>query len=203
MSGQVRIKLFIGLGNPGRKYEDTRHNLGFVVLNEIAASKHLNFKMWNGVADVSFYGGPVFGVWFLKPVVFMNFSGIAVSSFTKYYKIKPEEIFVFCDDFLIPLGGYRIRMSGSSGGHNGMSSIIESLHSGDFPRMKLGIGPLPKFISAADFVLSKFVWEDRDRISLIKKTAAGLFDEIYMSGIDKAVSKLGMQNDNDRKKTEQ
>jgi PTH1 family peptidyl-tRNA hydrolase len=190
MSGQIRIKLFIGLGNPGQKYENTRHNLGFIILDEIVALKHLKFKMWNDMADVSFYGEADFGVWFLKPVTFMNLSGVAVSSFAKYYKIKPEEIFVFYDDFLIPLGGYRIRMSGSSGGHNGISSVIESLHSDNFPRMKLGIGPLPKFIQAADFVLSKFVREDKDKMSLIKKTAASLFDGIYMSGLDKAVSKL-------------
>jgi PTH1 family peptidyl-tRNA hydrolase len=190
MGGQIRIKLFIGLGNPGQKYENTRHNLGFIVLDEIVASKGLSFKMWNDTADVSFYEEPDFRVWFLKPVVFMNLSGVAVSSFTKYYKIKPEEIFVFYDDFLIPLGGYRIRMSGSSCGHNGMSSIIESLHSDGFPRMKMGIGPLPKFLPAASFVLSEFMREDRCRISLIKKTAVRLFDEIYTSGLDKAVSKL-------------
>ncbi len=190
MSGQIRIKLFVGLGNPGQKYENTRHNLGFIVLDEIVASKHLNFKIWNDTADISFYEESGLRVWFLKPVVFMNLSGVVVSSFTEYYKINPEEIFVFYDDFLIPLGRYRIRMSGSSGGHNGMSSIIESLHSDDFPRMKLGIGPLPKVIPAADFVLSKFVQEDRNRISLIKKTAVNLFDEIYMSGLNKAVSKL-------------
>jgi PTH1 family peptidyl-tRNA hydrolase len=190
MSGQIRIKLFIGLGNPGQKYENTRHNLGFIVLDEIVASKHLNFKMWNDTADISFYEELGFRVWFLKPVVFMNLSGIVVSSFTENYKINPEEIFVFYDDFLIPLGRYRIRMSGSSGGHNGMSSIIENLHSDNFPRMKLGIGPLPKVLPAADFVLSKFVQEDRSRIGLIKKTAVNLFDDIYMSGLDKAVSKL-------------
>jgi PTH1 family peptidyl-tRNA hydrolase len=190
MSGQIRIKLFVGLGNPGQKYENTRHNLGFIILDEIAVLKHLKFKMWNDMATVSFCGEADFKVWFLKPVTFMNLSGVAVSSFANYYKIKPEEIFVFYDDFLIPLGRYRIRMSGSSGGHNGISSIIESLHSDNFPRMKLGIGPLPKFIPAVDFVLSKFVREDKDRMSLIKKTAASLFDEICMSGLDKAVSKL-------------
>jgi PTH1 family peptidyl-tRNA hydrolase len=190
MSGQIRIKLFIGLGNPGQKYENTRHNLGFIVLDEIAALKGLSFKMWKDTADVSFYEESDFRVWFLKPVVFMNLSGVAVSYFTKYYKIKPEEIFVFYDDFLIPLGGYRIRMSGSSCGHNGMGSIIESLRSDGFPRMKMGIGPLPKFVPAADFVLSEFMREDRCRISLIKKTAVSLFDEIYTSGLDKAVSKL-------------
>jgi PTH1 family peptidyl-tRNA hydrolase len=190
MSGQIRIRLFVGLGNPGQKYENTRHNLGFIVLNEIVALKHLKFKMWDDMADVSFCGETDFRVWFLKPVTFMNLSGIAVSSFAKYYKIKPEEIFVFYDDFLISLGEYRIRISGSSGGHNGISSIIESFHSGNFPRMKLGIGPLPKFISVADFVLSKFSQEDKGRMNLIKRTAASLFDEICISGLDKAVSKL-------------
>ncbi|BAG14191.1 aminoacyl-tRNA hydrolase [Candidatus Endomicrobiellum trichonymphae] len=190
MSGQIEIKLFIGLGNPGQKYENTRHNLGFIILDEIVDLKHLKFKMWNDMAEVSFYGEPDFRVWFLKPVTFMNLSGIAVSSFAKCYKIKPEEIFVFYDDFLIPFGEYRVKMSGSSGGHNGMSSIIESLHSDNLPRMKLGIGPLPKFIPAADFVLSKFAREDKDRISLIKKTAVSLFDEVYVSGLDKTVSKL-------------
>jgi PTH1 family peptidyl-tRNA hydrolase len=190
MSGQIRTKLFIGLGNPGQKYENTRHNLGFIILDEIVALKHLKFRMWNDKADVSFCGETDFRVWFLKPVTFMNLSGVAVSFFTKYYKIKPEEIFVFYDDFLIPLGGYRIRMSGFSGGHNGISSVIESLHSDNFPRMKLGIGPLPKFIPATDFVMSKFSREDKDNISLVKKTAVSLFDEIYMSGLDKAVSKL-------------
>jgi PTH1 family peptidyl-tRNA hydrolase len=190
MSGHIKIKLFIGLGNPGQKYENTRHNLGFIILDEIAALKHLRFKMWNDVADVSFCEEMDFRIWLLKPMTFMNLSGVAVSSFAKYYKIRTEKIFVFYDDFLIPLGGYRIRMSGSSGGHNGMSSIIENLHSDNFPRMKLGIGPLPKFILAADFVLSKFAQEDKDRISLIKKTAVNFFDDIYMSGLDKAVSKL-------------
>jgi PTH1 family peptidyl-tRNA hydrolase len=190
MSRQIRIKLFIGLGNPGQKYENTRHNLGFIVLDEIAALKHLKFKLWNDMANVSFCGETGFRVWLLKSVTFMNFSGIAVSSFSKYYKIKTEEIFVFYDDFLIPLGEYRIRMSGFSGGHNGISSIIESLHSDNFPRMKLGIGPLPKFVPATDFVMSNFAREDEDNMSLIKKTAISLFDEICMSGLDKAVSKI-------------
>ena len=188
MSGQ--IKLFVGLGNPGQKYENTRHNLGFIILNEIAASKRLEFKKWNNTGDISFYGEADDKVWFLKPTSFMNLSGMAVSSFTKYYKIKPEEIFVFYDDFSIPLGRYRIRMSGSSGGHNGINSIIDHIHTDNFPRMKLGIGPLSKFINTADFVLSEFKQEDKEKISLMKKTAVSFFDEICISGLDKTVSKL-------------
>ncbi|MDR0800806.1 MAG: aminoacyl-tRNA hydrolase [Endomicrobium sp.] len=188
MSGQ--IKLFVGLGNPGQKYENTRHNLGFIILNEIAAAKRLEFKKWNNTGDISFYGEADDKVWFLKPACFMNLSGMAVSSFAKYYKIKPEEIFVFYDDFSIPLGRYRIRMSGSSGGHNGINSIIDHIHTDNFPRMKLGIGPLSKFINTADFVLSEFKQEDKEKISFMKKTAVSFFDEICISGLDKTVSKL-------------
>ena len=188
MSGQ--IKLFVGLGNPGQKYENTRHNLGFIILNEIAASKRLEFKKWNNTSDISLCGEADNKVWFLKPASFMNLSGIAVSSFSKYHKIKPEETFVFYDDFSIPLGRYRIRMSGSAGGHNGINSIIDYIHTDNFPRMKLGIGPLPKFINTADFVLSEFKQEDKEKINLMKKTAVSLFDEICISGLDKAVSKL-------------
>ena len=182
------IKLFVGLGNPGRKYESTRHNFGFIVLDEIAISKRLKFKTWENMADVSFYDCSKGKVWFLKPMTFMNLSGTAITSFTRYYKIRSEEIFVFYDDFSIPLGEYRIRMSGSAGGHNGVSSITEHLHADNFPRMKLGIGPLPKFIQQSDFVLSRFNQEDKEKINLIKKLSVNVFEEINKSGIDKAIS---------------
>jgi PTH1 family peptidyl-tRNA hydrolase len=185
-----QIRLFAGLGNPGQKYENTRHNLGFIVLDEIAASKNLEFKSWNNMADISFYENSNSRKWLLKPMTFMNISGIAISSFAKYYKIKSEEIFIFYDDFSIPLGEYRIRMSGSAGGHNGLKSIIEHLNTDNFARMKLGIGPLPKFIQMQDFVLSKFTKEDKKKINLIKKNAVNFFNEINISGFNKAVSKL-------------
>ncbi|MDR3256907.1 MAG: aminoacyl-tRNA hydrolase [Endomicrobium sp.] len=185
-----QIKLFVGLGNPGQKYENARHNLGFIVLDEIASSKYLDFKTWSNVADISFYEEANCKKWLLKPITFMNLSGIAVSSFARYHKIEPEEIFVFYDDFSVLLGEYRIRMSGSAGGHNGISSIIDHLHTNNFPRMKLGIGPLSKFTQMSDFVLSKFTQEDKEKISLIKETAVNLFNEINIVGLGKAASKL-------------
>ncbi|MDR3253455.1 MAG: aminoacyl-tRNA hydrolase [Endomicrobium sp.] len=185
-----QISLFVGLGNPGQKYENTRHNFGFIVLDEIAESKHLKFKVWDNIAEISFYESNNGKVWFLKPMTFMNLSGDAVSCFAKYYKITSEKIFVFYDDFSIPLGEYKIRMSGSSGGHNGISSIIECMHASDFPRMKLGTGPLLKFMNAADFVLSQFSQEDKEKINLIKKISVKFFDEIYMSGFDKTISRF-------------
>ena len=190
-----QIKLFVGLGNPGHKYKNTHHNLGFMVLDSIALAKGLEFKNWDNVADISFYEGSSIGrVWLLKPTTFMNLSGDAVSSFAKYYKISTEEIVICYDDFSIPLGGYKIRMSGSAGGHNGIKSIIERLHTDKFPRIKFGIGPLPKFMDMSDFVLSKFAKEDENKINLVKKISVEIFDEINASNIDKATSKLTNKN---------
>jgi PTH1 family peptidyl-tRNA hydrolase len=185
-----QIKLFVGLGNPGQKYANTRHNMGFVILDEIAITKHLNFKPWRGVASVSFYKGLNYKGWLLKPITFMNLSGIAVSSFTKCYKVDPEEIFVFCDDFSISLGKYKIRTSGSSGGHNGINSIISYLKTSSFPRMKLGTGPVPKSFPIPGFVLSEFTKKNKKELELIKKIAVNMFDEINSIGLDRAVSKL-------------
>jgi PTH1 family peptidyl-tRNA hydrolase len=195
LSVSKQVKLFVGLGNPGHKHKNTRHNLGFMVLDSIALAKGLEFKNWDNMADISFYEVPsIEKVWLLKPTTFMNLSGDAVSSFAKYYKISTEEIVVCYDDFSIPLGGYKIRMSGSAGGHNGIKSIIERLHTDKFPRIKFGIGPLPKFMDMSDFVLSKFAEEDENKINLVKELAVELFDEINASNIDKAISKLANKN---------
>lgn len=184
------IKLFAGLGNPGDKYKNTRHNLGFTVLDAIAEAKGLKFKNSENMADISFYNGQNGKIILLKPMTFMNLSGGPVAAAARYYKIKPEEIFVFYDDFSVPLGEYRVRMSGSSGGHNGVSSIISHLHSDKFARMKLGIGPLPEFVKMPDFVLSAFYREDKEKIESVSRKALALFDEITESGIEKAVSKI-------------
>ncbi|MDR1195858.1 MAG: aminoacyl-tRNA hydrolase [Endomicrobium sp.] len=191
------IKLFVGLGNPGDKYKNTRHNFGFMALDAIAKSKRLEFKNKDNMADISFYDSPNGKIILLKPTTYMNLSGTPVSLTARYYKINPEEIFVFYDDFSIPLGEFRIRLSGSSGGHNGISSIITCLCTDKFPRMKLGIGPLPKFIKMPDFVLSKFHEEDKEKIEKSISKAAVLFDEIIQSGIEQAISafaggKLGL-----------
>ncbi|MDR0956780.1 MAG: aminoacyl-tRNA hydrolase [Endomicrobium sp.] len=191
-----QIKLFVGLGNPGPKYENTRHNFGFIVLDEIAAANHLEFKIWSNVARVSFYELFNNKVWLLKPVTFMNFSGKVVAFFARYYKINIEEIFIFYDDFSIPIGKYKIKMSGSAGGHNGVDSIIKYLYSKDFPRMKLGIGPLPKFVQMKDFVLSKFLPVDEEKVERVKKKAVDVFEKINKSGIDKTVSNLANEKYN-------
>jgi PTH1 family peptidyl-tRNA hydrolase len=183
-----QISLFVGLGNPGQKYRNTRHNFGFIVLDEIVKSKHLAFKNWNNLAKVSVYENNGVMVWFLKPMVFMNLSGVAVFSFTKYYKISSDNMFVFYDDFSILFGEYKVRMSGSSGGHNGIGSIIEHMHTNNFPRMKLGIGPVLNSSSNSDFVLSKFSKNDEKKIKSIKKMSIKFFDQMCLSGLNKTIS---------------
>ena len=187
------LKLFAGLGNPGDKYKNTRHNLGFMALDSIAKAKNLEFKVWGNMADISFYDSENGKVLLVKPMTFMNNSGSPIVSVMNYYKIKSDEICVFYDDFAIPAGEYRIKMTGSAGGHNGISSIINHLHTNNFVRMKLGIGPLPQFVKTPDFVLSSFYKEDENKIKEMTDKAVVFFDEANKAGIEKAISKMSLK----------
>ena len=131
------FRLIVGLGNPGREYERTRHNVGFMVLDKLAAQSRFQWrreKEWK--ADVASHDGVVY----CKPASFMNLSGKPVSDVARFYKIAPEETLVIADDAALPLGKLRLRASGSAGGHNGLKSIIEHLGSAAVPRLKIGIG---------------------------------------------------------------
>lgn len=186
------IKLFAGLGNPEPKYENTRHNFGFLVLDAIAGAKSLSFQNWNGLAETAIYktSESPQNIYLIKPQTYMNNSGIPIAAFAKYYKINADEIFVFYDDFAIDLGAFKTRMSGSSAGHNGIKSIIDNLKSENFARMKLGIGPVPEFIPTKDFVLSSFKNNEKEMIDKIIKKSVELFDEICLYGLEKAISRI-------------
>lgn len=194
------IKFIVGLGNPGDKYLNTRHNFGFRAVDRIVSLEQLAWKNWNDMASVVFYTRNNSKILFAKPQTFMNNSGFAVKALLQYYKIKPSEMLVMYDDFAIPTGEFRFRANGSSGGHNGIASIIEQTASEDFPRMKLGIGPLPKFIKMPDFVLSNFSDDDKQKIEMLLKSIKDTVDSIIDFGFDKAISKIvsGKQNDNNR-----
>jgi peptidyl-tRNA hydrolase, PTH1 family len=131
------FRLIVGLGNPGREYARTRHNVGFMVLDRIAGKAGVEFraeKRWR--AEVGSHGGVVF----CKPASYMNLSGQPVAAVSHFYKIPPAEILVVLDDAALPLGKLRLRATGSSGGHNGLQSIIEHLGTPDVPRLRIGIG---------------------------------------------------------------
>ncbi|HBV57855.1 MAG TPA: aminoacyl-tRNA hydrolase [Candidatus Magasanikbacteria bacterium] len=180
--------LIIGLGNPGKEYEKTRHNVGFVVLDKLMAD--LEFDDW--VNNKKFHAEMAEGkigkekILLLKPQTFMNNSGQAVTPAAKFYKIKPTDIWVIHDDLDLPLGKIKIQRDRSAAGHNGVQSIIDLLGTQDFIRFRIGIASAKstkKF--GADFVLSKFsLAED----TIFKKTLATIVEAIKFA-IDERIEK--------------
>ena len=150
------MKLIAGLGNPGKQYATSRHNIGFLVINRLAKANGIELK---GRKFKSRLGkGEVEGqsVILAKPQTFMNLSGEAVSAIAQYYKIIPQDIIIVHDDLDIPFGSLKIKTKGGSGGHHGLDSIIALLHDDQFLRVRIGIGKPPDERDEADFVLSPF-----------------------------------------------
>ena len=189
-SGQPEY-MIVGLGNPGKKYELTRHNAGFLFLDLLADKTgakvdKIKFKSLIGLAEIGSHKCLL-----MKPQTFMNNSGEAVREAAAFYKIPPEKIIVVFDDISLPCGKMRIRRKGSDGGHNGIKSILYHLTSDMFPRIKLGVGekPHPDY-DLADWVLSAF---KKDELTALKDTAEKACDaaEMMVSGdIEKAMSKF-------------
>ncbi len=182
--------LVAGLGNPGKQYEMTRHNIGFEVLDYI--SKEYNIKI-NKIKHKGLLGeGVIQGekILFLKPQTYMNLSGESVREAASFYKIPVENIIIIYDDISLPTGSVRIRKKGSAGGHNGIKSIIYQLGSDDFPRIKLGVGaPRHADYDLKDYVLGHFAKEEADDIISAVKSAPDIITSTRRDGCDKAASK--------------
>jgi PTH1 family peptidyl-tRNA hydrolase len=169
------VKLIIGLGNPGKEYERTRHNAGFIALDALAATTpfSLQKKFQADVATIEKNGEKLI---LLKPHTFMNESGLSVRAALDFYKLTSEEIIVVHDDKDIPLGEFRIHKNRGSAGHNGIKSIIEHLGTKDFVRLRLGVAPLEHPMGdAADFVLSPFT---KAELVTLKQTIAKALPEL-------------------------
>ncbi|MBQ9802584.1 MAG: aminoacyl-tRNA hydrolase [Clostridia bacterium] len=163
--------LVVGLGNPGREYEITRHNAGFLALDSMAA--RLGFGIDRARFKALVGEGTVAGarVLFLKPQTFMNLSGEAVREAAAFYHIEPDHIIVIYDDVNLDVGRLRVRGKGSDGGHNGIKSIIAQLGSSEFPRVRVGVGkkPHPDY-DLADWVLSGFSKDEQEKLSMLYPT---------------------------------
>jgi PTH1 family peptidyl-tRNA hydrolase len=192
----MSISLVAGLGNPGREYERTRHNLGWVVLDAYAAKHGLAWKAAPDFESVVARRdlGEGRTLWLMKPHTFMNASGRAVGALARYYRIGTESIAAVYDDLTIDLGLVKVSVNGSDGGHNGVASLLEHLGSG-FSRFRLGVGPKqPPEMDLKDFVLSEFTTEQLNQIQQKSATYVQGLELLLASGPDRAMNQLNRRD---------
>ena len=182
------MKLIVGLGNPGKKYENTRHNMGFMAVDLLSDQAQIDVdkEVFHGLMG----RGKIFGedVILFKPTTFMNLSGTAVQEVVHYFKIALEDIVVIYDDMAIPIGSIRLRKEGSSGGHKGMQNIIDCLSSDQIKRIRVGIGE-PGEWDTIDYVLSKPLKDDMPLIEEAIANAVRGVKEYLKSDFDRAMNK--------------
>ena len=184
------MKLIVGLGNIGRKYENTRHNVGFNVLDLVAernAGGTSKEKFEGRTQEVTIGGERALLLW---PHTLMNLSGRSVQAALAFYQLQLGDLLVVCDDFNLPLGKLRLRSQGSAGGQNGLADIISRLGSEEFSRLRLGIGPVPERWDAADFVLGRFGPSDRTMIDEAIDRAAEAVECWTKNGIQSAMNQF-------------
>ncbi|HJQ67440.1 MAG TPA: aminoacyl-tRNA hydrolase [Blastocatellia bacterium] len=183
------MKLIVGLGNPGREYEATRHNLGFMLIDRLmerAAGRRFRDEANSKVAEVALAG---LRVVLAKPQTFMNLSGGAVRPLLERYgEGDPANLIVASDDVALPFGMIRVRPRGSAGGQNGLKSIIAALQTNEFARVRLGVGPDHPVSDLAAFVLSPIPKRDRERLDQVLDRAADALEVIVTSGVDRAMA---------------
>jgi len=189
------MKLIVGLGNPGKKYEKTRHNVGFLALSNLRF-KISDFSEWklNKKFNAEIAEGKINGqkIILVKPQTFMNESGEAAAAASNFYKINPHDILIIHDDIDLPFGKIRIKKDGRSGGHQGVQSIINSLGTQNFIRLKIGVGPKtrPANFNAAKYVLQKFNRIEEKILAEIIKKATDAVAVILNEGVEKAMNQF-------------
>lgn len=185
--------LVVFLGNPGKKYDGTRHNIGFQTAATLEERKHLKIAKlrFNALTATAELGGEK--VLLMKPQTYMNLSGNAVAPAAAYYKVSADHIIVVSDDISLPVGKLRIRAKGSSGGHNGLKSIIAALGTDEFPRIKIGVGVPPAEASEEDivsWVLGTFSGKDAAAIAAVCERACDALPVLISEGTEKAMNEF-------------
>lgn len=184
--------IIVGLGNPTKTYEGTRHNIGFEVIDHLATAYAIDvcMKKHKALCGKGMIGGQK--VVLAKPQTYMNLSGESVRELMDFYKVQPDEIIVIYDDISLEPGQLRIRAKGSAGGHNGIKNIIAHLNTQDFPRVKVGVGEKPKGWDLADYVLSRFSAEDRKVMDESVAAAGEAIKLMLESDINAAMNKYNI-----------
>ena len=190
------MKLIVGLGNPGRKYESTRHNIGFEVVEQIAR------KFGTGTAKKDFQGevaDAMFGserALLLCPHTFMNLSGRSVRAAFDFYKLKLEDVLIICDDMNLPVGKLRFRARGTAGGQKGLADIIQHLGTQEISRLRVGIDRPPQRWSPTDYVIGKFTKDQRSEIDLAVAISADAVAAWVAEGIDHCMNQYNTNQNN-------
>lgn len=182
--------IIAGLGNPEKKYDKTRHNIGFRLLDTLADRHHIDVaeKKHKGLIGKGVIAGEK--VILVKPQTYMNLSGECIREVADYYKVAPEDILVLFDDIDLAPGTIRIRKKGSAGGHNGIKSIIAHLNSDNFPRLKFGVGDRPRDIDLADHVLGRFSRAEEEIVGVRVNMACDAVETILSEGIEEAMNRF-------------
>ena len=181
------VKAILGLGNPGREYERSRHNLGYMVIDNILLAHNARLRAGNGeflYAKIDIDGKQIF---LLRSTTYMNYSGIGAYDACECLDINPDELLVVLDDFALEFGNLRIRRSGSDGGHKGLASVIYHLGTENIPRLRIGIGPLPEGVDAVDFVLGEFNDKELKALPKIIEKASDAAIMCAINGIQRAM----------------
>lgn len=184
------MKLIVGLGNPGRRYRLTRHNVGWEVISRLARRARIAVDDEDGFSEVG--RGSIGGtrVILARPQTYVNVSGEAVRDLRRRHRLRPQDILVVVDDLDLPLGRLRLRARGSDGGHNGLKSIIAALGSTEFPRLRVGIGRPPAGVDPADHVLTRFTPDEQAAIDTALDRAAEAIEAVVAEGLERAMSRF-------------
>lgn len=184
------MKLIVGLGNPGRRYRQTRHNVGWEVISRLARRARIAVDEEDGFSDVG--RGAIGGtrVILARPQTYVNVSGEAVRDLRRRHRLRPQDIVVVIDDLDLPLGRLRLRASGSAGGHNGLKSIIEAIGTTEFPRLRVGIGRPPEGVDPADHVLTRFTSDEQAVVDAALDRAAEAIETAITEGIETAMNRF-------------
>lgn len=184
--------VIVGLGNPGKKYDATRHNIGFEAIDMLAKRNNIEIKKLKhkALCGEGTIGGKK--VILVKPQTFMNLSGQSLLDIVQFYKLDPEKLIVIYDDIDVAVGSLRIREKGSAGSHNGMKSIIYQLQTDQFPRIRIGVGK-PQFGDLADYVLGKFPKEEIPKVIETVERAALASEMIVTDGISLAMNRYNVR----------
>lgn len=186
------LRLVVGLGNPGPEYEGTRHNVGFDLVDRLAKERGLKWEKEHKFRAKVCRDAD--GVMFAKPLTFMNLSGNSVARIALKLDLAPSQILVVYDDTALPVGAVRFRANGSAGGHNGIKSLLATLGTEDFPRLRIGVGAAPPEAILSDHVLSPFPPEERAEIEKVLEIAAEGVNCALSAGLDAAMNRYNRRN---------